>query len=74
MNHNTVKDSMLIGFGCTLKMAYNGWHIPEGGDYEAQNYQLTMNINRSTDVHFSTTPPSFGYMLLSAGLLQILIK
>jgi len=41
-------------------MAYNVSHIPEGGDYEAKNYQLTMNINRSTDFHISTTHPLLG--------------
>jgi hypothetical protein len=39
---------------------YNVLHIPEGGDYETQNYQLTMNINRSTNVYFSTNTPLLG--------------
>ena len=35
-------------------------HIPEGGGYEALNYQLTMNKHRSTDFHFSTKAPLLG--------------
>jgi hypothetical protein len=46
--------------GWLIKLATNVSHIPEGGDCEAQNYQLTMSINRSTDVHFSTKTPLLG--------------
>jgi hypothetical protein len=51
-------------------MFYNGLHIPEGGDYEAQNYQLTMNINRSTDVHISTKTPILGICCYRLGFYK----
>jgi len=41
-------------------LVYNVLHIPEGGDFETQNYQLTMNKHRSTDFHFSTNAPLLG--------------
>jgi hypothetical protein len=43
-----------------ISLATNVSHIPEGGDYEAQNYQLTQMFNRSTNVHISTKPPVLG--------------
>jgi hypothetical protein len=46
--------------GSLFGIAPNVLHIPEGGDYEALNYQLTMNINRSTDVHINTKTPLLG--------------
>jgi len=39
------------------KMTYNGLHIAEGGEYEAQNIKLKQMYNRSTTVYFSTKPP-----------------
>jgi hypothetical protein len=55
-------------------MAHNVSHIPEGGEFETLNYQLTMNKIRSTSLHFSNTPPSFGYMLLWAAVFINLIN
>jgi hypothetical protein len=46
--------------GSLFGIAPNVLHIPEGGDYEALNNQLTMNINRSTDVHINTKTPLLG--------------
>lgn len=43
--------------GWCPKMAYNVLHIAEGGDYEALTFNLKQMFNRSTTVHFSTTPP-----------------
>ena len=49
---------------------FNVLHIPEGGDYEALNYQLTMNINRSTKLHISTTTPLLGICCYSQCFFQ----
>ena len=45
-------------------------HIPEGGDYEALNYQLTMNKLRSTDFHFNTKTPLLGICCYGLPFLQ----
>lgn len=55
-------------------IAYNVLHIPEGGDYEAQNFQLTMNNNRSTSFHFSTKPPLLGICCYVQSFLNVLSK
>jgi len=49
---------------------YNVLYIPEGGDYEEQNYQLTQMYNRSTDVHFSTKAPLLGICCYSQCFFQ----
>jgi hypothetical protein len=38
-------------------MVANVLHIAEGGEYEAQTFKIVQMFNRSTTVHFSTTPP-----------------
>ena len=52
------------------KIAYNGLHIAEGGDYEALTFKIAQMFNRSTTVHFSTKPATFGNMLLCAVFLH----
>jgi hypothetical protein len=47
-------------------MTANVLHIPEGGEIEAQNYQLTMNINRSTKLHISTNPLFWVYAVIAS--------
>ena len=41
-------------------MFANVLHIPEGGEFGTQNYQLTMNKHRRTDFNFSTKTPLLG--------------
>ena len=43
-----------------INIVPNVSHIPEGGDYEAKNFQLTMNKHRNTEFHFSTKTPLLG--------------
>ena len=38
-------------------MTANVSHIAEGGEYEALTFKFKQMLNRSTAVHFSTTPP-----------------
>jgi hypothetical protein len=53
-------------------MWHNVLHIPEGGDFETQNYQLTTNNNRSTDFHFSTTNPLLGICCYVQSFLDVI--
>lgn len=43
-----------------FKISPNVLHIPEGGVFGTQNFELTMNKHRSTSFHFSTKTPLFG--------------
>lgn len=44
-------------FVVVIAISPNVLHIAEGGDYEVENLNLKQMYNRSTTVHFSTTPP-----------------
>jgi len=39
------------------KLTANVPQIPEEGDFKIQNFQLTMNLNRSTKSDITTKPP-----------------
>jgi hypothetical protein len=52
--------------GCIRKIEHNVLHIPEGGDYEAVNFQLTMNKHRIADFHFSTNPLFWVYAVIAS--------
>jgi len=41
-------------------ISYNVPQIPEEGDFKIQNFQLTMNLNRSTKSDITTKPPFLG--------------
>ena len=43
--------------GVVFSITANVSHIAEGGEYEAQTLKIVQMFNRSTTVHFSTTPP-----------------
>jgi hypothetical protein len=55
-----------------FKMSHNVSHIPEGGDYEAQNYQLTQIFNRSTKLEHITNTPLLGICCYVLGGLSAL--
>jgi len=38
----------------------NGMQLPEGGDYEAQNFKQAQMMIRSNTVQFTTIPPLLG--------------
>ena len=40
-----------------VKMAYNGWHIAEGGKFVAENLNLKLMFNRSKNVHLTIELP-----------------
>ena len=42
------------------KFAHNVLQIPEGGDYEAQNFKLVQMFNRSKNVYITTKAPLLG--------------
>ena len=60
MKLKTMDIQKFLFTGWCPKMAHNVPHIPEGGDFGTQNFQLTMNNLRSTDFHFSTKTPLLG--------------
>lgn len=39
------------------RVADNVSHIPEGGDYEALNFNIKRMLNRSRNVDITTEPP-----------------
>ena len=43
-----------------IALAGNVPQIPEEGDFKIQNFQLTMNLNRSTKSDITTKPPFLG--------------
>mgnify|MGYP003531855466 CR=1 FL=1 len=47
-------------FRVSVGIAPNVPQIPEEGDFKIQNFQLTMNLNRSTKSDITTKPPFLG--------------
>jgi hypothetical protein len=41
-------------------MTPNGSQLPEGGDFETQNCQQIINLNRSTTANLTIEPPLLG--------------
>jgi hypothetical protein len=41
-------------------IVYNVLQIPEGGDYETQNFKIVQMFNRSKNVHITTDAPLLG--------------
>jgi hypothetical protein len=50
-------------------ISLNGLQIPEEGGFGTLNFQLPMNLNRSTNANITTKTPFFGYVLLVAAVL-----
>jgi hypothetical protein len=44
--------------------------LPEGGEFGTQNYQQTMNLNRSTKPDLTTEPPLLGRCCYVRFLIQ----
>ena len=51
---------MTNGLRRIYSLTYNVLQIPEEGDLGTQNFQLTMNLNRSTTLDITTKPPFLG--------------
>ncbi|WP_286432554.1 hypothetical protein, partial [Myroides odoratimimus] len=47
---------MLVSF----TMPANGLQLPEGGDFEALHFHLSINFDRSTKLDLTTEPPLLG--------------
>ena len=53
-----------------VALAGNALQLPEGGDFENENCQQTMNLNRSTIADLTTTPPLLGRCCYGLPFLQ----
>jgi hypothetical protein len=49
-----------LAVGVFVKLTVNVLQLPEGGDFEALQYQTSTNFDRSTKLHLTTEPPLLG--------------
>jgi len=53
--------SVILCLVClSFSIGYNGWQLPEGGDFEALHCQPSINFDRSTKLELTTEPPLLG--------------